>query len=214
MPAVMEADGDHTPDEPRFAGLDRRTVAPGLAVLALAAVLNVALPAIDDAMRYDVHVETGETISLKSVSFTPAADWGVVTEDGADAADPPATERVVVGEGTSRFGLTVTDTALTAEELLDEAGTLDPGLDDVRGFHVAGTPSSYTTTQGVAGTIERFTGVGSEGFVAAFVDEGVGVIVVVSAAENQLREHTGDINDMLDSVEFERAGEAATEEQS
>jgi hypothetical protein len=159
--------------------------------------MTLVLPVIDDAMEYDLHVEAGDTITLSSVSFVPAVGWGQITDDGT-----AATDRAAVGEGTSQFSVTTHETDATAGELLDRAGSLDPDLDDVRGFHVTSSPSSYTTTQGVTGVIERFTGIRSEGFVAAFVDGGIGVIVVVSAAEDHLREHTSEINAMLDSIRF------------
>lgn len=199
-PAIVD---DARPSDRRIAGLDRRTVAPGLAVLALAAGMTLVLPAIDRAMEYDLHVETGDTITLASVSFDPAAGWGQITGEGAaalDNVDAPAAERAVVGEGTSRFSVTTYDLDATADELLDLAESLDPDLDDVRGFHVTGKPSSYTTTAGVTGVVERFTGIDTEGFVATFADGGVGVIVVVAAGEDQLREHTTEINGMLDSI--------------
>lgn len=203
---------DHGPVERRFAGLDRRTIAPALFVLALAAVMTLALPAIDDAIDYEVEVAAGETIELTAVSFEAAVGWGrLAVDDVAAEGGSAVIERAAVADSTTRFAVTTTTFAGTASELLASAPQLDPELDERRGFHVTSQPASYTTTDGVTGVIERFTGAATEGFVVAFVDDAVGVLVVVSAAENQLREHTSEINDMLDSISFHGP---ADEEQS
>ena len=203
MAAPIDSGGidDHVPVEHRLAGIDRRTIAPALAVLALAGVMTLVLPAIDDAMEYDTHIGVGETIRLESVSFVPAVGWGEVTDDGAPGS-ARAIERVVVGDGTARFGVATYAYEGTAAEMLDDADTLDPALAEVRGPHLTARAASYTTDDGVTGVIERFTGATSEGYVATFVEGGVGVLVVVSAAENQLGDHTTEVNHMLDSIRF------------
>lgn len=201
---------DRVPVDRRFAGFERRTIAPSLAVLALAALMTLVLPAIDDALEYDLHVDVGETIEVGTVGFVAPSGWAKV--DAPVLA--PGIERAEVAEGTTHVRLTVTSFDGTAAELLQVASDVDEELPGIRGFHVTGDPSSYTTTEGVTGVIERFTGSSSEGFVAAFVSDGVGVVVVVSAEEHQLREHTAEVNDLLDSVRFvEAAGPGGDEVQ-
>ena len=62
------------PADARFFGVDRRTIAPTLAVFALAVVMSVVLPVINAKVPYHDIVKAGDIIELQGdVTFVPEA---------------------------------------------------------------------------------------------------------------------------------------------
>ena len=72
----FEPDQRWVPADTRFFGVDRRTIAPTLAVFALAVVMSVVLPVINATALYHDTVKAGDVIELEGdVTFVPEAGW-------------------------------------------------------------------------------------------------------------------------------------------
>jgi hypothetical protein len=76
----FEPDDRWVPADQRLFGLDRRTIAPTLAVFALAFVMSVVLPLVNAAVSYRDVVKAGDVIELQGdVTFAPEAGWGITS---------------------------------------------------------------------------------------------------------------------------------------
>ena len=74
----FEPDDGWVPADVRLFGVDRRTVAPTLAVFALAVVMSVVLPVINAKVPYHDIVKAGDIIELQGdVTFVPKGPAGV-----------------------------------------------------------------------------------------------------------------------------------------
>ena len=62
------------PVEHRILGIDRRTIAPSLAVLAFMVLMAVVVPSIDDSVDYDDPIVAGDVMDLVggTLTFVPA----------------------------------------------------------------------------------------------------------------------------------------------
>src|SRR5205085_502778 len=68
------------PADMRFFGVDRRTIAPTLAVFALAVVMSVVLPIVNAGVPYHDIVRAGDVLKLQGdVTFVPEAGWGITS---------------------------------------------------------------------------------------------------------------------------------------
>ncbi|MBU8820886.1 hypothetical protein KL864_34025 [Mycolicibacterium goodii] len=77
------------PADRRWLGLDRRTVAPALAVVALVVVMDGVLPAVNDGVGYHDEVAAGDVIAIDGgVTFVPEPGWGITS--GVRLGDAPA----------------------------------------------------------------------------------------------------------------------------
>lgn len=194
------------PVEHRFLGLDRRTIAPALLVLALAFICATVIPAIDSAIEADNPVRSGDELNLgKGLTMVPAQDWNIVTGlrvgDETNAPATGATLPVELSNGTVTLKVVVGPFAGTPNALLDQINQVNTELDDIDQFATTGDRVSVTTAQGETGVVETFTGSDVGGKIAAFVHDGTGVEIVVVGLPEDMARHQDDIEAMVESIE-------------
>lgn len=204
--AVVAAPEDWVPVERRWLGLDRRSIAPALVVLAFALLAHLVLPMVNAALSYDEETSAGDVMLLKEgVSFAPAAGWsiesGIVEGDEPVSGSRPASTRLT--EGQVSYEVTVGEFDGTSADLLDQLKETTDALNDSAGLHVTSDPATISTQQGVEGVIARFSGESSDGALAAFVHDGVGVEIVSTAPTTADRETTEEIAEMIVALRFD-----------
>ena len=191
------------PVEHRWAGLDRRTIGPAAGVLVLALLFAVVLPAVDGAVSQEREVTAGTVLGVgQDVTFVPAVGWNIDSGLPAKAAHglPSALVAKVTTGGTSIEVRTVTwDDDLDA--LLGRVNELHEDESDP-GWHVSGPRHSVTTTDGVTGIGEEFVAPSGPGRIVAFLQDDVGVEVVVTSTHAELGQHRSAIDDMVASTSF------------
>jgi hypothetical protein len=83
-------------NERRSLGMDRRTIAPALLVLALAVVMSIVLPTVDSETAYRDQLHQGDIAEIaEGITLVPASGWDLAS--GA-----------LVGETRSPIGSTAT----------------------------------------------------------------------------------------------------------
>src|SRR5262245_40260020 len=83
-------------DEQRLLGIDQRTVGPALLVLALALVMGVGLPTLDNDTTYHDQVHNGDIAEIADgIRLAPASGWDL-------------TSGALVGKTRSPIGTTAT----------------------------------------------------------------------------------------------------------
>lgn len=203
MTPSVQTPPDWVPVERRFLGMDRVTLVPAAVVAALVAVTFWLLPAINGAIEVEDPIRAGDVIQVdRTVEFVPAAGWNLVAGVRQGAAETtggyPAT--AVLTSGGLTFEVIVDDFDGTSAELLKQVEKNNQRVKDTS-FEVSGKPVTIENSNGDRGAMATFTSAGSDGFLAAYVFDGVGVEVVAvgSAAidDNQL---SNDIASMLRSV--------------
>lgn len=195
------------PVEHRLLGIDRRTILPALAVLALVVLMAVVLPAVDDSVAYDDPIAAGEVMDLVAgrLTFVPAPGWNRV--DGSLVGEGPAesvgSASVVAVEDVS-VSITTGEFQGTPDELLDQINDVNEDLQDPRGLGAANPRQEVTSAGGISGVAETFTGLDERGVTAAFVVDvdgtSVGVEVVVRGSAATIGDHLEEIATMLDSM--------------
>jgi hypothetical protein len=198
---------DWVPVERRILGIDRRTIAPSLAVLVFVVLMAVVLPAVDESVDYDDPIVAGDVMDLVGgrLTFVPAPGWnrvdGSLVGEGAPEAVGSAST-VVTGD----VSVSITTGAFdgTPDELLDQINEVNDLLQDPRGLGSAGPRQEVTTPGGLTGVAETFTGLDERGLAAAFVVDvdgtSVGVEVVVRGSVESMNDHFEEITTMLDSM--------------
>lgn len=172
-----EPDETFVPADLRWLGLDRRTIAPAVLVLALAFVMAVILPVIDEAVSYDDKVVAGDVLAVDGdVTFVPEPGWGITSgvRLGAGPAGGYPPKATVVDGGvtfTVRSALFDGD----ANALLDRIKTTTDALQGDDGIRITGDRSTVSTDSGHSGVITHLTGPLSRGVLAAFVFDDYGV---------------------------------------
>ena len=161
------------PDERRFIGVEWRTVAPALLVLALAAVMSIALPSIDSATSYRDQVHSGDVVEVAAgITLVPASGWdlasGALVGKAKSAVGTTASTELV--DGSVDFFVRAAPFAGTPSQLLTRINKINHDLHRARGRD-SGMTDRYavTTRQGVTGVAENFVGVARQGSVVAFV---------------------------------------------
>lgn len=205
-PDSVRPDG-WVPVEHRILGIDRRTIAPALAVLAFVVFVAVVLPAVDESVAYDDPIASGDVMDLVAgkLTFVPAEGWNRVDGSlvGEGAVESVGSASNVVIEDVS-VSITTGEFQGTPDELLDQINDLNDALEDPRGLGVAGPREEVTSASGLTGVAETFTGLDERGIAAAFVVEvdgtSVGVEVVVRGSVESIEDHIEEIATMLDSM--------------
>jgi hypothetical protein len=178
----FEPDDGWVPADARFFGVDRRTIAPTLAVFALAVVMSVVLLVINAKMPYRDIVKAGDVVELEGdVTFVPEAGWAITSGVRAGHAPVPGEypATATVEDGAAKFTVHTAAFHGDADELLDQIETTSEALNRGRGVHVSGTHTTIVTDQGKQGAIVRVTGPHTGGVIAAFVFGGRGVEAAV-----------------------------------
>jgi hypothetical protein len=199
----FEPDAGWVPADERLFGVDRRTIAPTLAVFALAIVMSVVLPVINAKVPYDDSVKAGDVLQLQGdVTFVPEAGWGITSGVRAGNAplsgEYPAT--ATVEHSAVKFTVRTAPFDGDANKLLDQIETTSEALNRGRGVHVAGAHTTIVTDQGRHGTTARVTGPHTGGVIAAFVFDGRGVEAVATGPSDARPELTAAVFRMIRSI--------------
>ena len=199
----FEPDVGWVPADERLFGVDRRTIAPTLAVFALAIVMSVVLPVINAKVPYDDIVRAGDALQLQGdVTFIPEAGWGITSGVRAGNAplsgEYPAT--ATVEHRAVKFSVHTAPFDGDANKLLDQIETTSEALNRGRGVHVAGAHTTIVTDQGKQGATARVTGPHTGGVIAAFVFERRGVEAVATGPSDAGADLTGAIFRMIRSI--------------
>jgi hypothetical protein len=207
QPEASPRPDDWVPVEHRILGIDKRTIAPSLAVLAFMVLMAIVLPNVDESVEYDDPIVAGDVMDLVggTLTFVPAEGWNRV--DGSLVGEGPAESvgsvSTVVIEDVVLSGTTGAFDG-TPDELLDQINELNDDLKDPRGLGSAGPREEVTTPGGLTGVAETFTGLDQRGVTGAFVVDvdgtSVGVQVVVKGSVESMSDHFEEITTMLDSM--------------
>ncbi len=207
-PERFEPEVGWVPADQRLFGVDRRTIAPTLAVFALAIVMSVVLPVINAGVPYDDIVRAGDVLQLQGdVTFVPEAGWGITSGVRAGNAplsgEYPATATVV--HQAVKFTVHTGRFDGDADKLLDQIETTSDALNRGRGVHVTGAHTTIVTDQGQQGATARITGPHSGGVIAAFVFDGHGVEAVATGPSDAGADLTGAVSQMMRSISHQGA---------
>jgi hypothetical protein len=192
-----------TPVDRRRLGLDRRTLLPGLVVLAVALLLRTVIPAVDHAVPVDDVTRAGDRINLDAgLTIAPPAGWaltdGILV--GASTVEPGAgSPSASFARGGVSARIQVARFAGDADALLNQLNRNDRSE-----FSVTGRRATVTATGGLTGVVEDHASSSGDGILAAYtLPDGRGMAVEVDGAANQLATRAGEINTMLRSVSFQ-----------
>jgi hypothetical protein len=169
----MSATTSTTSDRQRIAGIDRRTIGPALLVLALAVLMSVVLPSIDNDAPYREAVHRGDVVEIADgITLVPAPGWhlasGVLAGRTRSPVGSTATTELV--DGGVDFDVQAAPFAGTPRALLSRVNKINSDLAHARGRTAAMSDQyAVTTRQGVAGVAEDFAGVEKQGTIVAFV---------------------------------------------
>ncbi|MEU4689409.1 hypothetical protein [Actinoplanes sp. NPDC023714] len=196
------------PVERRRLGLDRRTLLPGLVVLAVALLLRSVVPLIDQAVPGDTVIQAGQRLNLgDGLTVAPPAGWqltdGILV--GANTVQPGA------GSPTASFStggvsaqVQVATFAGDANALLDQLNRNAGKSGHRQRSSVASERTTITAAGGVTGVAERFASTSGDGVLAAYAfPDGRGMSIEVAGTANQLAAHAGEIDATLRSVTLE-----------
>jgi hypothetical protein len=202
-PERFEPDVGWVPADERLFGVDRRTIAPTLAVFALAIVMSVVLPVINAKVPYHDIVKAGDVLQLQGdVTFIPEAGWGITSGIRAGNAplsgEYPAT--ATAEHRAVKFSVHTAPFDGDANKLLDQIETTADALNRGRGVRIATAHTTIVTDQGKQGVTARVTGPHSGGVIAAFVFDGRGVEAVATGPSEAGADLTGAVSRMMRSI--------------
>jgi hypothetical protein len=196
----FEPDEAWVPADERLFGLDRRTLRPTLVVFALVFIMSVVLPIINATVPYHDIVRPGDVMEVEGgVTFVPEAGWGITSGLRAGhAGQYPATAAVELGalNFTVRSGPFHGD----ADQLLDQIEATTDALNQGRGVHITGAPTTITTAAGKQGATVRITGPHTAGLIAAFVFGDRGVKAVATGPTDADTEASAAVLRMIGSI--------------
>jgi hypothetical protein len=169
----MAARATVTSGERRFWGIDRRTAGPALLVLALAVLMGVVLPSIDNEAAYRDEVHKGDIVVIAGgMTLVPTPGWdlaggALVGHTRSSVGDTAQTELV---DGSVKLSVQAAPFDGTPSALLTRINHINADLLDARGRAAAMTRRyTVTTRQGVVGVAENFVGAARQGSIVAFV---------------------------------------------
>jgi hypothetical protein len=201
----------------RVAGIDRRTVGPALLVLALAVLMSVVLPSIENATSYGDQVDKGDIAEIADgLTLVPATGWdlatGALVGHTRSAVGTTATTEVV--DGSVELQVQTAPFDGTPSALLTRVNKIDADLERVRGgAHATTRRYAVRTQQGAVGIAEDFVGVHKQGTIVAFVfgsrgqstssqaqASREGVVVVAAGPKGPISRRRDDIVAMIRSI--------------
>ncbi|MCR3753973.1 hypothetical protein [Lentzea californiensis] len=153
------------PVEHRFLGLDRRTFAPALGVLAVALLLLYGLPALNAAIPWRSEIRAGDVLDLgDGATAVPPVGWqleaGTLTGTGSVA---PASLQVRLTTGGATIAVVGASFDGTADAFLDQVLRSEGGATGVDGSR-----GTVTTASGLVGVALASTGPTGDGLDVAF----------------------------------------------
>ena len=198
----------------RSTGIDRRTVAPALLVLALAVLMSVVLPLIDSETPYRHALHGGDVAELADgITLVPTAGWNLSSGAlvGHTRSVVGSTATTELTDGSVNFDVQTAPFAGTPSALLGRVNKISAELHHARGSSAATRHYPVTTRQGAVGVGEDFVGVNGQGSVVAFVftagrqttgaqKTGEAIAIVVSGAKGPISRGRGDIVAMIRSI--------------
>lgn len=211
---------DWVPPDQRVLGLDKRSLWPAIALIAIWLIWAHAMPWINEQIELDAPIVAGDVVDLGGAEYTyvPAVGWnleaGVLVEEGQRSrAAVPATGTVAID------GLVYTARSApwdgTPDELVDQMIDLDDRLNVLVATDERGR-SDITNVDGVPGRLAYIVTDDSALLLVTFVFESaddaaapVGVEIEVSGTPADIRERAEDIARMIDSTRFTPVAEEA-----
>jgi hypothetical protein len=199
----FEPDEGWVPADERRFGLDRRTLRPTLVVFGLVFVMSVVLPVINATVPYHDIVRPGDVMQIEGdVTFVPEAGWGVTS--GVRAGHAPISGQypasATVEDGALKFTLRTGPFHGDADQLVDQIEATSDALNQGRGVHIAGAPTTIVTAAGKQGATVRVTGPHTAGLIAAFVFDGRGVEAVATGPTDAGPEPSAAVLRMIGSI--------------
>ena len=199
----FEPDVGWVPADERLFGVDRRTIAPTVAVFALAVVMSVVSPVMNATVPYNDIVRAGDVLQLQGdVTFVPEAGWGITS--GLRAGNAPLSgeypSKATVEHKAVKFTVRTAPFDGDANKLIDQIETTSDALSRGRGVHVTGPHTTIVTDQGKQGATARITGPHTGGVIAAFVFDGRGVEAVATGPSDAGPELTPAVLQMIRSI--------------
>jgi hypothetical protein len=166
------------------------------AILAAVGLLSFGLPAINDEIPPQRLISATEPYGIGlGVEVTPP------THTVVDARGTvPATNLVLFVRDGVEYKLQASPYAGTAA-MLAEALRVD--LAHARGAQAVGPAVPMSTAHGVPGVVARFEESVGAGLIAAFVNDGIGVDVLVSGTDQGMIANADDILDSIATLRFE-----------
>jgi hypothetical protein len=209
----MSARATAPSDEHRRLGIDQRTVGPALLVLALALVMGVGLPTLDNDTTYHDQVHKGDIAEIADgIRLVPASGWDLTTGAlvGKTRSPVGTTATTELANGSVTFFVRAAPFNGTPSALLARINKIDADLHGSRA-RAAGTTSRYAVRarQGVVGMAEDFVGMAREGSVVAFVfmpprnslgSHPEGVEIVAAGPVGEISRRRDDILAMIRSI--------------
>jgi len=173
------------------------------------AIFVVLLPAVDRSIDFDREIEAGDVVDLGSgLTFTPAEGWGFpdgILLNGGESSEDGLRGAKVTSDGVT-LGVTTGPFTGTPEELLTQIRKINDAYGTIDGYTVLNDVETITTSDGVQGVSQAFTALNVEGFIAAFVIDGVGVEFVVIGPSSELLEHDDTVLHMVTSLHKAEGG--------
>ncbi|WP_200932656.1 hypothetical protein [Aeromicrobium sp. Leaf245] len=193
MTSTMKSPDDWVPVERRWLGMDRATLVPAAVVTALVVLAFWVLPAIDDHLQVDDPIRPGDVVQVGSAELVPATGWNLVAgvRQGEAKTTGMYPQQAVLTSGGLTFQVLVDDYDGTAAELLEQVEQNNEQVKDTA-FAVSGDPTTIQSTGGDRGALATFTSADSDGFLAAYVFDGVGVEVVAVGPSSLSGDSLGD----------------------
>jgi hypothetical protein len=196
------------PVEHRFFGLDRRSLLPGLVVIALFVLWTVIVPSLNDLLRYSQQTKAGDVFALnQGLTMDAQPGWGV--DSGLLTTDTPrsgaAGEPVELSKGGVSFAVTSGPFRGGARALLGQIGKVDHALSGDEAFHVSGDVATFHTNEGHLGVAQAYTTVAGAGVVTALVYGGTGVKITFTGSTTAMADHGEEVGDMIDSIRYNAA---------
>lgn len=195
------------PPDQRVLGIDKRSFAPALAVVALALVLAYLVPAVESTVESANPVAAGDVVDLAGARlvFTPAVGWNLdegLRYDPTRQESPSSTS--TVSDGDVQVSVETGRFSGTPDELLDQINEENEDLRDERGLGSSGGRTSVTVN-GAEGVAETFTGLSEKGVVVALVFDDVdgqslGTQITIRGSSQSIADRQDEIAAMVDSI--------------
>jgi hypothetical protein len=179
------------PVEHRVWGVfDRRYLPALMAVIAVALLWAVVLPAIDESISKD-EIPAGTTVTLsQGVTFSPAQGWVY------DGPPFPDAQSVKLFEDGVSFTVQSGRFEGSSEQLLAQVTSHEDA------WTTRGDARALQSGQGVPGSATEIHGGDFSGALFAFAHEGVGVTAIAEGPVGALTRHTRDVAEMIASIRF------------
>jgi hypothetical protein len=206
---------DWVPVEDRVLGFDRRSLWPGLVILAVWVIWVQVVPAINDAIDFDNPVVSGDVVDLgnEELTFVPAVGWNLengvlLTEEGIVPV-ALGTGAALVVEETISFDVQTSIWEDDADALLDRVLDIDDALEKVLNEDVQDS-IDIVNVDGIPGVLAPFRGTEQVGFVATYVfdvdiqgtETSVGVSATVIGDPDTDGAFADDVVAMLQSITY------------